>query len=149
MQWNSVSTDGVIVRKVVGSASGRIFLAGQDGNMYEVRPSALLPTTTQGGVRYLRSVESSCMSMAHARPSLPPPPPHIHIQQTRAKVYYEHEGASLAQALGLANKCRKINRTQSAASYAGTLVQPLVQRLRLGGESAGKKRMCVCVLVAR
>lgn len=32
-----VSTDGVIVRKVVGTPDGRIFLAGQDGNVYEVR----------------------------------------------------------------------------------------------------------------
>lgn len=31
-------------------------------------------------------------------------------------MYYEHEGASLAQTLGLANKCRKINRTQTPAS---------------------------------
>lgn len=31
-----MSTDGVIVRKVVGTVDGRIFLAGQDGNVYEV-----------------------------------------------------------------------------------------------------------------
>lgn len=36
LQKSSVSTDGVIVRKVVGAANGRIFLAGQDGNVYEV-----------------------------------------------------------------------------------------------------------------
>lgn len=32
----TVPTDGVIVTNVVGTDSGRIFLGGRDGNLYEI-----------------------------------------------------------------------------------------------------------------
>ncbi|KAM3568456.1 hypothetical protein VYU27_009418 [Nannochloropsis oceanica] len=43
-----VSTDGVTINKVVGSSNGRIFLAGLDGNIYEIQYH-------NGGDRYFYS----------------------------------------------------------------------------------------------